>query len=254
MGWLWKRRDGHCVRVDIPRDIWIKLDGAFDMRARPEKIVRTVIENRARLAAENSELRRSLGASASEVASMKDELALYRRENYALKNANAALSGRVERAKRKQSFLEARVGELEAQLKSGRAADEKVVYREDTETLQALRKKRDVLEGSLWAKEETIQKMQRENDRLKESLTELRRQMESWSRKHFAVVVSSNGWGGALLDDGIGARVIDSSEYYLWKADSEAFRNRKGIRGRFLVVPMDDAGVPLTDGAGGGSG
>jgi hypothetical protein len=133
--------------------------------------------------------------------------------------------------------MEKKVEYLEANPK----VEEKIIYRENTETLNALKKKRDELQQAVWEKEEARRRLSEENAGLKSAMAKVKKELEDSTRGHFAILITRRGAvSGPMELEGIEARMIDSAAYYLLKADEAEFRRTKGVRGQMLILPLEE--------------
>jgi len=224
------------VRVKVPVEALRNLKEVCGPSESPEKLILDLLEKYAELVAERNELRSAREKGGKLLRSLRQDLEAANLELEELGKANKSYIEQVAALKVEYHLMESRVRYLE----ENPPVQETVVYRENTEAISALKKKKDELQHSVWEKESALQKVMSETAELKASLSKLRQGSEERTRKRFALLLTRKGPGPAPAEWDIEARTIDSSEYYSWKADEADFRKRKNIRGSLMIIPIEE--------------
>jgi hypothetical protein len=225
------------IRLRIPADAVNGLGGVPGMPAEQDGMVLRALTGYPRLRAENRELKAAREQDEKLIGSLKKELEQGHAGAEELGRANKDLIEKLAALKVEYHLMEKKVEYLEANPK----VEEKIVYRENNDTLNALKKKRDELQQAVWEKEDARRRLSEENAGLKSSLAKLKKDLEDSSRGHFAVLITRRGAvSGPMELEGIEAKMIDSAAYYLLKADEAEFRRMKGVKGQMLVLPLEE--------------
>ncbi len=220
------------IRVRIPLKALDGLKDAGVPDGTPDKMVQGVLRRYVDLVSDHNELRAAHEKGQKLLRSLKQDLDAAGLEIEELGKANSSYIQQIASLKVEYHLMESKVRYLE----QNPAVKEKVVYKENTEALSALKRKKDELQNAVWEKEEALRRSQVENQELKASLTK----SEERNRKRFALLVTRKGAGPAPAEWDIEARTIDSLEYYSWKADELEFRKKKNIRGNLMILPIEE--------------
>jgi len=225
------------IRLRIPADAVNGLGGLPGMPDSTEGMVVRALTGYQRLRAESKELKAAREQDEKLLGSLKKELEQGRSGAEEMGRANKDLIEKVAALKVEYHLMEKKVEYLEANPK----VEEKIIYRENTETLNALKKKRDELQQAVWEKEEARRRLSEENAGLKSAMAKVKKDLEDSTRGHFAVLITKRGAvAGPMELEGIEARMIDSAAYYLLKADEAEFRRTKGVKGQMLILPLEE--------------
>jgi hypothetical protein len=225
------------VRLKIPANAVNSLGNLPGMPDSPEEMVLRALTGYVRLRADNRELKASREQDEKLIGSLKKDLDASRSELERLGKANKDLIEKIAGLKVEYHLMEKKVEYLEANPK----VEEKIVYRENTETLNALKKKKDELQQAVWEKEQARSRLFEENSNLRSAMDKVKKDLEDRTRERFAVLISKRGAAAAPMElEGIEARFIDSAGFYLWKADEGEFRRTKGVKGQMLILPLEE--------------
>ena len=225
------------LRLRIPADALGSLGGLPGMPEEPEGMVLRALTGYPRLRAENRELKAAREQDEKLIGSLKKELEQGRLAAEELGRANKDLIEKLAALKVEYHLMEKKSEYLEANPR----VEERIVYRENTETLNALKKKRDDLQQAVWEKEEARRRLAEENAALKSATAKVKKDLDDNTRGHFAVLITKRGAvAGPMELEGIEAKMIDSAAYYLLKADEAEFRRIKGVKGQMLILPLEE--------------
>jgi len=112
--------------------------------------------------------------------------------------------------------------------------EEKIVYKEDKTTIEALRKKRDKLQKKLTETRNQREQFFQEKERAEEKLNDL----SNWKRKNFAVLLTGKLRISQYQLEEMQLEIIESRSYYEWKEARDKFDNRLGLRSQPYLVRM----------------
>jgi len=225
------------VRLRVPADALKGLSGLPGMPDSPEGKVLRALAGYPRLRADNKELRAARERNEAQISSLERELEDGRSAAEEVEGIKKDLNEKLAALKVEYHLMEKKVEYLEANPK----VEEKIVYRENNDALNALKKKRDELQQAVWEKEDARRRLAEENASLKSAMANMKSQLEDGSRGRFAVLITKRGASAGPMElEGIEARLMDSSAYYLLKADEAEFRRVKGVKGQMLVLPLEE--------------
>jgi len=220
------------IRVRIPLKALEGIKEAGAPAGTPDKMVQGALKRYIDLVSEQKEQRAALDKGQRLVRSLRQDLEAANLEIEELGKAQSSYIQQLASLKVEYHLMESQVRYLE----QNPVVKEKVVYRENNDALNALRRKKDELQNTIWEKEEALRRSQVENQQLKSSLSK----SEERARRRFALMITRKGTGPAPAEWDIEARTIDSLDYYGWKADELEFRKRRNIRGNLMMIPVEE--------------
>jgi len=220
------------IRVRIPLKALEGMKEAGVPAGAPDKMVQVVLKRYVDLVSEQKDQRAALEKGQRLVRSLRQDLEAANLEIEELGKAQSSYIQQLASLKVEYHLMESKVRYLE----QNPVVQEKVVYKENTEALAALKRKKDELQRAVWEKEEVLRRAQVENQELKAAFSKL----EERTRRRFAVLITRRGAGPAPAGWDIEARTVDSLDYYSWKADELEFRKKKNIRGNLMILPIEE--------------
>jgi chromosome segregation ATPase len=227
---------GEYVRLKVPHEVLLKLCKLKGMPDSPEKAIQELVSRYERQVSDFKELKGLREKDSKALQALKQDLDRSCSEKEELSRSNRDLIQQLAALKVEYHLMEKKAEYMEANPR----VQEKIVYRENTEGLAALKKKKDELQQAVWEKEEALRKLKNENAGLNASMTRARMDAENRTRENFALLVMKRGAGAPPSEWDIEARFIGSADYYLWRADEGEFRRAKGIKGPFLMIPIEE--------------
>lgn len=176
------------ISLKVSRELWDKVKQNIGSMS-DDLVLNDVID----AYLERDKITEKLQAASKTIADLEDKCERLEKEKTGLSNHNREMQKTEKNLKKKSRLLECKYREAKEKLKIKELVEsrkepeikEKIVYVKDTETLNALRDKRDKLQKKLWGRENQLKQAKKELDGLKSTL-------ESKQMNEHAILVKYN--------------------------------------------------------------
>ena len=219
----------HEKKLKLKLDVraWNKIRNEYGTQLN-EEIVEKLIEDHftsKRIIQENERMKSENENILEKELKLESEISKYQKKNRKLKHAIKRYKKRYLHQKKIDQSLRDELDHYDQQP----MIEEKIVYKEDDTTINALREKRD----RLIEKNHHYIDQVKDLEHYKEQFDELRQVVDDWKRHNFAVMYQNGTSTDRSQKNSL--KIIDSKTYFEYKANPEMFKKKYKLNNSIVV-------------------
>lgn len=224
---------GNYVRLKIKRDIWhkiVNLYGENDENIIMGHVIDTYLRNKT-LSMKTKEQKRIIDKNAQTIEELRRSLDQMHEQYEEMKDICNKIQSELKGMRKRYRELKQRYDVLV----QNPIVKEKIVYKENTATIEALRKKREKLQKELWNMRKERDDLLKEKARMVAKIKEYEGIISKWKSKNFALLIVAPQSMPSDFIEKTRIYIIDAEDYYLYRTNVDAFVRKKNIHGPYVV-------------------